>query len=148
MTRITSGTRFNFKPFPPWQLWKRGIGIARAIGLEPSGTIVHLQILGIGPSAIAHLPILVAQAEPFARGIVADSQVLEDPISSDAIENWRNENEANRAGVFSVPLHEAVRTVYLTASGLTCDEFIESAYPIRGDDGTFRTIRVITAPAT
>jgi hypothetical protein len=145
---LTSRCRFSFGAWPAWQFWKHGIGIARSVAAEPSGSIIHLQIIGIGPSNIAHLPILVTSVQPFARGVVADPAAGSDERSLEAVERWRSAHENGDAGVFAIPIHEAVKSVYVTAAGITAEEFIESAYPVQGPGRDFRTVRVITSPAT
>ncbi len=82
------------------------------------------------------------------QGVVADPTAGSDERSLEAIERWRSAHEHGDAGVFAIPIHEAVKCVYTTAAGITAEEFIESAYPVQGAGRDFRKVRVITAPAT
>ena len=147
-TQISTGTRFSFSLWPAWKFWRHGSGVGRVVAADASASIVHVQILGVGPSVIAHLPILLSSVQPFARGIVPDPKVREDEVSQAAIEDWRREHIAGVAGVFSLPLHETVRSIYLTVLDIADRDFIESAYPVLGPNGKYQTIRVITSPAT
>ena len=147
-TQITAGCRFGFRAWPRWQFWKHGIGVARVVAVDRDLAVAHVQVLAIGPAPIAHLPILLRSAQPYARGIVPDPDAVTDEQSLTAIREWRRERSEGRAGVFAVPLHEAVRAVYTTVTGMPEGEYIENAYPVPGDDGKFKTVRVVTSPST
>jgi hypothetical protein len=139
--KLVTGARFSFRTSPPWRFWKRGTGTARVIALD--GTVVHLQVVGV----VAHLPILRAVVEPVAYDVVEDPSPPDDTALS-ALAEWRVEYDEGTAGIFSVPLHEAIEMIDVTAGGRSADECLETAYPVRSDDGVYRTIRVIAPRAS
>jgi hypothetical protein len=119
------------------------------IALEPEG-IVHIRVFRMDkaqPVAVQHLPILASCLGP---DVAWESDVAPVPKESwPAVLAWRQDREAGNAGAFSVSLAKSLELILKTVAEAG-NEFdfsksvIETAYPVRGSDGSFSTIKAVS----
>ncbi len=146
---LEPGVGFVFRQHPRWQFWRRGFGAAQVVSQEPSSSVVHLRVLGTDGSVIMHLPILesmvLSRVHKWMGGESAD---LHGSLAG--VARWRCEHAEGNAGVFSVPLPEAVDCIFATvpSEARSGPVHIESAYPLRDADGAFRTVCVVMLEAS
>jgi hypothetical protein len=149
MLELSPGIAFRYRACPRWQFWRRASGAAQLIATEPDGSILHLRAFALDGSVISHFPILTHCVTRFIAEIYGPSvpvAPVDEPCRA-AVIRWRAAHAAGSAGVFSVPVGEAVDRINDTLPREIAElpYVVESAYPVRGQDGTFRTIHVITA---
>lgn len=136
-----TGRGFTFRWYPRWQVWRRTVGGAQTVGLDAAIGVVHLRIFPLDGAdeagGILHLPIVASQVGPavvsvfdIPEGVPAQSTV--------AIERWRAEHRAGRAGAFSVGIAAAVQLVMEVVGSESL--LIETAYPVRSADGQFSSV--------
>jgi hypothetical protein len=146
---LDPGVGFVFRRYPRWQLWRRGFGAAQVVSQEPSSSVVHLRVLGTDGSVITHLPILESMVlSRVHKWVGGESPDLHASLA--AVARWRREHAEGNAGVFSVPLPEAVDCILATvrSEARSGPAQIESAYPLRDADGVFRTVCVVVLEAS
>ena len=122
------------------------------LSIEPESGIVHVRVFAFeGDSSvlagsIGHLPILASRLAPT---IVSETE--QGPVPNDSwpsIISWREAHGKDLAGAFGVYLAKAVGLVWETIAsagdGSNADNtWVETAYPLRGPDGSYRTVRAI-----
>jgi hypothetical protein len=145
MLDLRRGTSFGFRHHRWWQFWKRGYGAAQVIAIE-SG-VLHLRLFGSDGSYIAHLPIREAVVRRSAYQILESAPIPDElsALSEEGLTLWREHEQIGFAGVFSIPLGEAIDAVFYTVPSSDDPIVIESAYPVRNEGGNFRKVQVVVA---
>jgi len=149
MQELLPGITFRYRSRPRWKFWRRASGAAQVIATEPSGSILHLRAFALDGSVISHFPILTRCVTQFIAEIYDRSMFVAsvDDLCRGAVMRWRKAHAEGSAGVFSVPVGEAVDCINDTLPRALADlpYIVESAYPVPGQDGRFRTVHVVTA---
>jgi hypothetical protein len=149
MRELAVGTMFSYRIHPRWRFWRRGWGGAQVIGAEDSRNLLHLRVFGTDGSVISHLPIEKDCVFPFIHEIfdVATTAAYVDDNCRHSILRWREESVNGTAGIFNIPIGAAIDTIESTLpSEVAMQPYqVESAYPIRAEDGEFRRVFVIVS---
>ncbi len=150
MTQLNPGDAFLFRFHRWWHVLHRGYGGAKVVAVEPEDDVMHLCILGMEEgSIINHVPIWRPRVlAAFLQVIHAEKPEWQRTTHAwEDLANWRDAVSRGEAAAFDLPLPETL--------GLICDTWganhpnrsdpmrIASAYPIRGANGVFNTVRVI-----
>jgi hypothetical protein len=139
----------TFRFFPKWQFWKHSFGLAEIIAFEETEDIVHVRIIAVGPSVIAHMPILKSKLLPYITGIRSPfpTSAVDDEVCRKAVSAWRERRTMKRADAFRGTMREAFDQIYRAAPNLTGDEYVESVYPILDEKGQFGPLHIIRVAA-
>lgn len=147
MIELIRGASFGFRYHRWWQFWKRGFGAAQVVEAQSSASFVHIRVFGSDGSVIAHMPIERSSLQRFIYKELAAAPIPDGlhAISEAGVNEWRREHFTGTAGVFSIPLGDAIDAIMQTLGPAGIGPVVvESAYPV-SSGGDFRTVRVIVA---
>lgn len=149
MRELAVGTMFSYRIHPRWRFWRRRWGVAQVIGEEDSRDLLHLRVFGMDGSVVSHLPIRTDCVLPFVEQVfdASDAMVDVDEDCRRSITTWRAAQASGVAGVFDLPIGEAISKIEETLPPEVAKQsyHVESAYPVRAEDREFRNVRVIVA---